>query len=466
MTAAATSVPLDRRQLYALFLVLAAGVTLGRILTVPGWYGDNDGSRWLTAEALAAYGAYHIGERIEYPNGEHIDRGLLFTNDGKLRSNDVVLNPEPIWENHDARGSVPLRMKRFYSSKPPLLATLMGNLSWLLQETLGWRLELEPWLVVRTGLIVFNWLPFLLMLAALTRLIDRFGVSEWGRVFAVAAVCFGTFLTTFQTTINNHTLAAAAAAFALYFWLHADGLTQLRAALTGFWAGFAAANELPALAFVALLAADLALTRRWRFLPAFTLAAAVPLAAQAGLNWLALGVWLPAYAEFGTEWYNFPGSYWAEPKEIDTAAEPRFVYFCHLLVGHHGFFALTPALLFGLIGMVQAWTKTPGLPADLRRLARLALVLFLVVIVFYGFVTKTQNYGGWTVGPRWLFWLIPFFLVSAVAWLDEAAASPVRRRVGLLALGWSAFSAFAVGLNPWLHPWLFRWLKSLELVRY
>ncbi len=466
MTAAAEPPPLSRRQLYALLIVLAAAVTLGRILSVPFIYGDNDASRWLTAEALSSYGAYHIGERIEYSSGEHIDRGILIGKDGKFRSNDIVLNPTPVWESKEARGSVPVSLKRFYSSKPTLLPTLMGNFARLLRSTGGWTLEGDQLTVVRLGLIVFNWIPFVLMLAALASLIERLGAGDWARLFALAAAGFATFATTFQTTINNHTLATASICCALFCLLQEGGPTQLREALNGFWAGFAAANELPALAFVGLVALDLLLRKEWRLLPAFLVAAAVPVAAQAGLTWLAMGIWLPAYAEFGTAWYEFPGSYWSAPKGIDLLAEPRFVYFCHLTVGHHGLFSLTPIFLFGLVGMLQAWLPKAGINPELKRLGRLSLALSAVVIVFYGFVTKTQNYGGWTAGPRWLMWLSPFFLLMMLSWLDAAAGTPWRRRLALGALGWSVFSAFAVVLNPWVHPWIFRILHWLGLVGY
>lgn len=463
MTNADLPSAITRQQVYALLITVAAGLCLGRIMLVERWWGDNDGSRWLTAQALATTGSYVIGERIEYPNGEYLDRGLLFK-DGKARSNDVVLSPTPVWENADARGSMPARIKRFYSSKPTLLPTLMGGLTRLVERVTPWTLEESPGPVIRIGLVVFNWLPFVLMLLALTGLIEQYGRTDWGRCFAVAAACFGTFVTSFQTSINNHTVAAAAISFALYFMLRPAGPNQLHAFIAGFWAGFAAANELPAMAFIGLVLLDLVLRGQWRYVPMFAVAAALPIAGEAMLNWLALGTSVPAYAKVGTEWYTFPGSYWANKKEIDAAADPMLVYLAHLLVGHHGLFSLTPVFILGLVEMIKSWQADAAMPEGLRRIGRIGSVTAVVVVGFYVFTTN--NYGGWTLGPRWLFWLTPFFILLMLPWLDQAATVRPRRNFATFLLGWSAFSVFYMGLNPWYHPWLFWLCHSCGLIPY
>jgi hypothetical protein len=455
--------PLRRRQLYALLIMLAIGLTFGRVLLVARWWADNDASRWLTAQALATAGTYAIGERIEYPGGEYVDRGLLFVN-GKALSNDVVLHPTPVWENPQARGFVPARVKRYYSSKPALLPTLMGNLLWLLGQATGWTLERDQAAVIRVGLVVFNVLPFLLMLIAMTSLIENLGRTDWGRVFAVAALGFGTFLTTFQTSINNHTLAAAAVAFTLYFLARPETPGAARLFIAGFWAGFAAANELPAAALPALCLLYLLLGRRWVGATAFLIGAALPVATELLLNWLALGTFAPAYAHVGTEWYLYPGSYWTNPREIDAAADPKLLYLAHLLIGHHGLFALTPIFLLGLVGMLQAVFTPTVMSAPLRSLGRMGLVLTIVLVGFY--VVKTNNYGGWTVGPRWLFWLTPFFILLMLPWLDAAAEVRWRRGLALALLAWSAVGVFYNQLNPWYHPWLFNLFRALGAVEY
>src|SRR5262249_30288156 len=114
--------------------------------------------------------------------------------------------------------------------------------------------------VVRAGLLTFNVLPFALYLWLLSRLAEWFGATDWGRLYVVAAAAFGSLLTPFLITFNNHTPAAVAALVALYAALRAGFPWQGGArpsagwlVLSGLAAGFLANCELPGLAFVALL---------------------------------------------------------------------------------------------------------------------------------------------------------------------------------------------------------------------
>ncbi len=64
-------------------------------------------------------------------------------------------------------------------------------------------------------------LPLVLCLWLLSLLAERYGATDWGRLFVVAAGCFGTLVTTFLITFNNHTVAAFGALIALYAALRA-----------------------------------------------------------------------------------------------------------------------------------------------------------------------------------------------------------------------------------------------------
>ena len=46
-------------------------------------------------------------------------------------------------------------------------------------------------------------------------------------------------------------------------------------------------------------------------------------------------------------------------------------------------------------------------------LAYLTTVLTIVVLAFYTWNPKARNYGGSTQGLRWLFWMIPLWLLHA-----------------------------------------------------
>src|SRR5262249_8245841 len=158
--------------------------------------------------------------------------------------------------------------------------------------------------VVRTILLLVNWLPFLVYLVLFARLADRLGASDWGRLYVVAGACFATLVTPFVLTFNNHTVATFSVLFALYAAVsRAPALPRPHPVLAGLFAGFAVCNELPALAFAAGLFALLLLRAPGRTLAYFVPAALVPVAALLLTNYVALGQLRPAYSEFGGPWY-------------------------------------------------------------------------------------------------------------------------------------------------------------------
>ena len=104
---------------------------------------------------------------------------------------------------------------------------------------------------------------------------------------------------------------------------------------------------------------------------------------------------------------------------------PSTVYAFNFLVGHHGLFSLTPVWLLALFGMVL---RVTGPPAALR-LHRLTPLVLAVVVAFY--IWRTNNYGGWSSGPRWLFWLTPLLLFALVPAADRLSGSRLGRGVRL-----------------------------------
>lgn len=249
-------------------------------------------------------GTYVIGHRATDPQtGIFRDEGVMLENGW---CQDKVLRPE----NHD-------NVQEFYSRKPPFLATLVAGEYWLLKHGLGWDLRDRRFSVVRVILFTVNWLPFLIYLGLLARLADRFGRTDWGRLYVLAAACLGTFVLPFLMTFNNHTIAAFTVVFALYpavrLW---DG--ESRAgwlfALSGFFAGFTACTDLPAASFAAALLVVLLWRASWRTLLFFVPAALVPVAIFFLTNYLALGRLTPAYGEFGGPWYEYAGSPWQKPE--------------------------------------------------------------------------------------------------------------------------------------------------------
>ncbi len=406
---------------------------------------------------------------------EASNRGIIFE-DG-YQSVDKVLHPREL---------------RFYSSKPPLLSTLVAGLYWLLQLLTSWTLERDPFEVVRTILFLVNLLPMVVYLALLARLIERYGTTDWGRLYVFAAACFATLLTPFAIALNNHTTGTVCILFALYpalsIWRAPDGnASPWQFVLSGFFASFAVTNELPAAAFAAALFVLLLWRRPRRTLAFFVPAALIPLAGLAVTNYAALGQLRPAYSEFGGPWYEYEGSHWrkAAPGEVKSGIdwarnkESRATYAFHVLFGHHGLFSLSPIWLLaiaGMFGAVSHWralrrpssaadTTRPAEPrSDLVLVGGLTLVLTVVVVGFY--LVKSDNYGGWTNGLRWLMWLTPLWLLTMVPIVDRMAE---RRWARWLAYALLAASVFAVSYrlwNPWRHPWIYDFMEAQGWITY
>src|SRR5262249_11153241 len=141
------------------------------------------------------------------------------------------------------------------------------------------------------------------------RLIEQYGESDWGKLFAFAAACFGTFITTFANTLNNHTVAAYCALFAICPLMSRLGRdeeqTNLDLIISGLFAGLTAAFELPALAFALALFVRCQYRQPSRTIVAFLPAMAVPIAGQIVLNFISLGEVWPAYSKVGGPWYQY-----------------------------------------------------------------------------------------------------------------------------------------------------------------
>ncbi len=85
------------------------------------------------------------------------------------------------------------------------------------------------------------------------------------------------------------------------------------------------------------------------------------------------------------------------------------------------------------------------------------------MLAFYTWNPKARNYGGSTQGLRWLFWLIPFWLLVLPRGLPSGQG-PRSRALRGLSLAALAASVLAVGYgfrSPWTHPWVLDALEHL-----
>lgn len=505
---------LTRRMVYTLLIVLAAGMGAGRLLAAalhydpatyrdkanpddkrrawPGdrpsptpMFGSNDRSRWATVRALVDEGTFVVGRREPgHPasTNEFGDHGLVFE-DG-WTTVDKVLHPET---------------QLFYSSKPPLLPTLAAGEYWLLKHLFGWSIDDHRFTVSRIILFTVNWLPLIVYLVLMSRLVDTFGRTDWGQVYVMSAACFGTLLTPFLIAFNNHSVATCTALFALYpalrIWTAGEGDAATRRhgdtaigtghfLLAGFFTGFTVTMELPAAALAAALFVLLLYKSPTQTLLFFVPAAIVPVAALLWTNYLAIGDFMPAYDKVDTPWYQYPGSHWYDPDKtkrgVDFIKESKLTYSFHFLFGHHGLFSLAPIYLLSVAGIGYGLVNRFMQPSAPLRAADnhegdepqslpaifYALTAYLLVVVIGFYLYKTNNYGGGTSGPRWLMWLTPFLLLTMLPAVDWLGSRRWGRGVAYVCLGIAVLSASYPALNPWRHPWIQVYMESLGWMAY
>jgi hypothetical protein len=407
---------------------------------------SNDRSRWATIRSLVERGTYEIDAIVGEPT---IDDPAA----------QQTANKSTLWDTidkiqHVGRDGRP----HFYSSKPPLLATLIAGEYWLINWFSGATLRDYPYEIGRAMLLTINVLPMVVMFVLLARIVERFGTTDWGRIFAMACATLGTFLNTFAVVLNNHVLAAVTAAVALYAAVRilCDGERRLRYfAIAGFFAALTGADELPALTLTACLGTLLLYRAPRQTLLGFVPAVAVVAAAFIGTNWLAHQSLKPPYMH--PEWYDYQGSYWRNREGIDVGEPSRAVYAVNMIIGHHGIFSLTPIWLLSVLGTAQ-WLVSRE--RGKRELAAMVTAITVVCLVFYIGIQNQQfrNYGGMTSGLRWMFWCSPLWIVMLISAADRLARSRFGKVVAAALLSFSVLSASYPTWNPWTQPWIYNWM--------
>ncbi len=152
-------------------------------------------------------------------------------------------------------------------------------------------------------------------------------------------------------------------------------------------------------------------------------------------------------------------NYWRQGRDVDAYRDPVFLRAFHMLLGHHGFFSLTP--IFLLIPASILVRK-----ADPEFFKKIGVIFFFSLVGFLVFCLFTTNYGGLCQGFRWMFWLVPFWLLllpHSLAILERHSKHWRIVAVGLLII--SSYSAFTSLLSPWSLSWLDRLLRP-ELLKF
>lgn len=94
----------------------------------------------------------------------------------------------------------------------------------------------------------------------------------------------------------------------------------------------------------------------------------------------------------------------------------------------------------------------------------LGLALTVVVVGFY--LVKSDNYGGFTNGLRWLMWLTPIWLTCLLPVADWLGQWRIGRWLSGIFLAISVFSVSYQLWSPWRHPWIFDLMVQLGWAGY
>ena len=204
----------------------------GRV-AVTGMHCANDRSRWATVVALVHQGTWQIDDidRLRGPNG----------NWGTI---DKVYHADRSGAEH------------FYSSKPPLYILFVASQYWVLNRMFGVDMLVNPLWAIK-GLVFLNQvILFGLFLWLYLLICQRFVRHRPVLICLGLTAGFGTFLSTFAVSLNNHLPAAVCvlATLVLLIRIESDRKSGRREFFfVGVMASLSVTFELPALSFLGLI---------------------------------------------------------------------------------------------------------------------------------------------------------------------------------------------------------------------
>jgi hypothetical protein len=340
----------------------------------------------------------------------------------------------------------------FYSHQPPMMA-LLGAIPYGILHAAGRSID-DPG-TYRILTLTLVGLPLLLGLAALGRLMRRFGASEGQAALLLAAAAFGTLVLPYSLVLNQHGLAAGLVLLA------AEAVVTRHAARAGLLLALATTSDLTAVFFALAMVVPLI----WhedederRFDPGalipYALAALPVLALHFGINRAIVGDFRPLGLH--KEGFDYPLSPFVLMNLTgggDTGpAGSALAYAKGALFGESGLFSLSPLILFALFFWVRAWG---------RRLARPLTVATLLgalgITVFY--LSTSRNFGGSSFGMRWFCVFAPLLFVLPAAGLRTSSKRWLFAFVPLFL--WSGATSLLGAAQPWAK-FHFRYQDSPE----
>ncbi len=418
-------------------LVPTIAILAGVIATFGLWRHNptacvNPASRWDTVYSLVEHGTYVIG-----------------TDEA----------PEPFFTIDKVK-----RDGRYYSSKPALYPTLLAKDYWIIRKLTGWTLPDKIGPISRIILLKWNILLFVALVWLYGKFLNRHVSDPWVKGFWLIAAAFGTYTLGYNVTLNDHSVAITSVFFAAYFLVRIlyDGEHRwYYYAMIGACTVWATTNGMAAALMLVGCFAILALTgdrKTWTCaLPAALLVGAAFMVT----TYLSTGGFIPYYFLRHTELYEYAGGYWDAPTGIDALEEPKWLYFLHGAIGHHGVFSLTPIYIFAFIPMgLFLARKTKAMPHLMW------LTIACTILAWGAYVVNTNNYGGGCKGFRWLFWLSPLWLMVAPIGAQVWARHVSGKVLAYAALAVSLVSSFDAWMEPWGSSWLHQLFSKWKWIAY
>jgi len=243
---------------------------------VTGMHCANDRSRWAAVVSLVHQGTWQIDD-VERLRGQNGNWGTI----------DKVYHIDSSGEEH------------FYSSKPPLYILFIASQYWVLNRVFGVDLLVKPLWAIK-GLVFCNQvLLFGLFLWLYLKICQRFVQQRYVLICLGVTAGFGTFLSTFAVTLNNHLPAAVCvlSTLAIMIRIEHDCNSSWKDYFSiGVLTALCVTFELPALSFLGLVGIWLLLRSPIQTLTFGVLGVSIVAAAFFGSNYWAHGSLQPPYA--------------------------------------------------------------------------------------------------------------------------------------------------------------------------
>ena len=243
---------------------------------VTGMHCANDRSRWAAVVSLVHQGTWQIDD---------VDR--LRGPDGNWGTIDKVYHIDRSGEEH------------FYSSKPPLYILFLSSQYWVLNRVFGVDMLVNPLWAIK-GLVFCNQvLLFGLFLWLYLQICQRFVKQRSVLICLGLTAGFGTFLSTFAVSLNNHLPAAVCvlATIALMIRIECDrNSSWIEYFSIGVMTALSVTFELPALSFLGLVGIWLLLRSPVKTLTFGVFGISIVATAFLGSNYWAHGSLQPPYA--------------------------------------------------------------------------------------------------------------------------------------------------------------------------